>query len=278
MRILDTVTSENDIQLESLKSTLFKSFSLQELIKFGNAIDSISKPFTLRLIFPNEQFVIVSYTAPVYASIFYKLNIGRELSFDLDLRVPLPLDYSVPRRNRGRRHRRRSSVSTVSTTTSTASRGRTRSGSLINQNDVDDDDELDVSFNIELAGSRTACQPNIILEESEIIESVEMNQEQEQVSTVTTNSTTSRSEDANLEQVSTITTASRSTSFSTSLFSNADIPSIIPSIVPSIFNSDIPLETEKEPIVDNERDSYKELIFAIKCIRSCKNKTLPWLS
>lgn len=255
--ILDTDYTSHDAQLLTLKSSLFKSYSLQELIKYGNAADFASKPFALRLIFPDEQFVVVSYTASVYASIFYKLNIARELSFDLDLRVPLPLDYCVPRRNRGRRRRRRSSTTTsVSSSRST----RTRSNSLINQNDVDDDDELDVSFVIDAPFNeyqpQPPIQPQIILEEEIFGDICDLEPAQ--------------------QIVSSLSSSSRLTS--DSVFSNTVGTPSSNSLSPissenELIDSDcIP----KEPPITNSHTKYKELITAIKCIRSCKNKTLPW--
>lgn len=255
--LLDTDYTPHDAQLLNLKSTLFKSYSLQELIKFGNATDFAFKPFTLRLIFPDEQFVIVSYTASVYASTFYKLNIARELSFDLDLRVPLPLDYCVPRRNRGRRQRRRSS-----TTTSISSMRsfRTRSNSLINQNDVDDDDELDISFNIDGPINdyqpQPPIQPQVILEEEIFGDICDMEPAQ--------------------QIVSSLSSSSRLTS--NSLFSNIVGTPSSNSLSPissqnELIDSDYII---KESPVTNNQTKYKELITAIKCIRSCKNKTLPW--
>lgn len=256
--IMDTDYSSHDAQLLTLKSSLFKSYSLQEVIKHGNATDFASKPFTLRLILPDEQFIIVSYNASAYASSFYKLNIGRELSFDLDLRVPLPIDYCVPRRNRGRRNRRRSSTTTsVSSQRST----RTRSNSLINQNDVDDDDELDVSFNIDCSMNNYQPQspilPQIILEEEILSEICDLEPAQ--------------------QVASSLSSSSRITS--NSVFSNVDVAPSTTSLSPIASHADSRVETnpiEKEPIDNSRQTKYKELIFAIKCIRSCKNKTLPW--
>ncbi len=85
--------------MESLQkdSTLFGSWSLQELVKYGNACDYSSKAFALRLIFPSDQLLIASYNPFTFIQLFYKLNIAHELSLDLDLRVVLPTDYCTPR-------------------------------------------------------------------------------------------------------------------------------------------------------------------------------------
>ncbi len=88
--------------MESLqkKATFFGSWSLQELVKYGNACDYSSKAFALRLIFPSDQLLIASYNPFTFIQLFYKLNIAHELSLDLDLRVVLPTDYCTPRRRR----------------------------------------------------------------------------------------------------------------------------------------------------------------------------------
>ena len=304
-QILDTDYTAQDAQLLNLKSKLFKSFSLQELVKFGNAADLPSKPFALRMILPSEQFVLVSYNANVYSSIFYKLNIAKELSLDLDLRVPLPLDYCVPRRSRRRGTRQRSNTNNTRTSnrnrsdsdstsrirsTSTTSINsniqpkslttgtvttRSRSGSLLNNNDDGDDDEFDTTFNIDDNSVSFQPQPSIqpqVIFEDEILNDIIQLEPAEQT-------------------ISSVSNISRSTSYSvfssverySSQITDATILSNSLSPITSQDENDNFITTElnlsdKTPIFfeDESHFKYKELVFAVKCIKSCKNKTIPW--
>ncbi|KAH3662260.1 hypothetical protein OGAPHI_005508 [Ogataea philodendri] len=106
LRKVTTAESHDmDESLNRIKGSRIHSFSLQELVNFGNAADFPYKPFTLRIQFPQDQFLITSYNSGVFVELYYKLNIARELSLDLDLRTEMPLDHSVPRRRRNRSHR-----------------------------------------------------------------------------------------------------------------------------------------------------------------------------
>ncbi|GME82832.1 unnamed protein product [Ambrosiozyma monospora] len=84
--------------LNLLKDGLLKSISMQEIVEFGNAVDFLERPFALRFVMADSQFLLISYTSRQFVRLFHKLNIARELSLDLDLRVPNPVDYSFPRR------------------------------------------------------------------------------------------------------------------------------------------------------------------------------------
>ncbi|QPG73123.1 hypothetical protein FOA43_000428 [Brettanomyces nanus] len=105
--VTNTTFNKTESMMELLKcnsSTLIGSWSLQELSKFGNACDYHEKPFTLRIVFPTDQFVIVCSNPSIFVQTFYRLNIAHEISLDLDLRLTMPIDYCIPRRrNRGRR-------------------------------------------------------------------------------------------------------------------------------------------------------------------------------
>ncbi|GMG39293.1 unnamed protein product [Ambrosiozyma monospora] len=76
--------------LNLLKDGLLKSISMQEIVEFGNAVDFLEKPFALRFVLANCQFLLISYTSRQFLRLFHKLNIARELSLDLDLRVTNP--------------------------------------------------------------------------------------------------------------------------------------------------------------------------------------------
>ncbi|KAG7692293.1 hypothetical protein KL930_004926 [Ogataea haglerorum] len=103
---------ETDKTLQLVKRARLFTFSLQELIDFGNAADYPHKPFTLRLLFPQDQFLLTSYNSATFVGIYYKLNIARELSLDLDMRAEMPIDHSVPHRRSSGRASRSSSVAT----------------------------------------------------------------------------------------------------------------------------------------------------------------------
>lgn len=268
--ILDVDYTPQDAQLLNFKSHLFKSMSLQQLVKFGNASDFHLKPYTLRLILPNEQFLLVSYNANSFASIFYKLNIGRELSFDIDTRITLPLDYCVPRRSRGsrNRNRRRSRSNTVRSNKST----RSRSNSLLNNDDADDDDdEFDNTFAIEndttiAYQARSSIQPQIILEDEILNDIIQLEPAQQIVSS---RSTTSASIFSSVERY-----CSQVTNFTLSSLSPISSENESSAITNSI-DIEFPI-IKKIPVDQTPHSSYKELVFALKCIKSCKNKTIPW--
>jgi hypothetical protein len=294
--VFDTEYTSQDAQLLNLKFKLFKSFSLQELVKFGNASDFLFKPYALRLMFPNEQFVLVSYNPNVYATLFYKLNVGRELSFDLDVRVAYPVDYCVPRRNRRRRNRRNRSDSSASTltttTTSTAASltgnqraatngGRSRSNSLLNDNDDGDDDELDTTFNIIETNDNTmeyqpqpSIQPQVILEDEILNDIIQLEPTQEiissmsNVSRITTSSVFSLME----RRASQVTDYSVTSSLSAvSLHDSSDNSASDTGIAELSLIEKIPTEVFPQ-------SRYKELVFSVRCVKSCKNQTVPWYS
>ncbi|OWB81836.1 hypothetical protein B5S33_g456 [[Candida] boidinii] len=102
----DYIKSDNFNKLKTLKGELVLSHSLQDLKKFGNAIDYTSKPYLLRLRFSdNNQYLVQSYNPKSFVHLYYKLNIGRELSLPLEKRSVEPSDMSTPRpssRNRNR--------------------------------------------------------------------------------------------------------------------------------------------------------------------------------
>ncbi|KAG7834727.1 hypothetical protein KL919_002411 [Ogataea angusta] len=104
---------ETDKTLQLVKRAKLFTFSLQELIDFGNAADYPHKPFTLRLLFPQDQFLLTSYNSATFVGIYYKLNIARELSLDLDMRAEMPIDHSVPHRRLSGRPSRSGSVATT---------------------------------------------------------------------------------------------------------------------------------------------------------------------
>lgn len=298
--IMDTDYSPQEAQMLNFKSTLFKSFSLQELVKFGNASDFHSKPFTLRLIFPTEQFVMVSYNVNLYGSIFYKLNVAKEISLDIDLRIPFPTDYCVPRRSRGRRTRGRhrsstagstSSMNSTATTstnananTNSAANGnavsrtttRSRSNSLLD--DGDEEDEFDTTFNIDCQPHldyqpHHSIQPQIILEDEILNDIIQLEPAQQVLSSLSCVSrVTTSSVFSSVERYS-----SQATDM-TMMSSLSPISSENEEETSSLHSADLELpHLEKSPPEDTAQSTYKELVFAIKCIRSCKNKTLPWL-
>lgn len=289
--IVDVDYTPQEAQLLNFRSNLFASFSLQELVKFGNASDFQPKPFTLRLIFPTNQFLLVSYNAQTFASIFYKLNIAKEISLDLDLRVVYPLDYCVPRRSRRSRNARRNTRNRSSTTgsiNSASSTGgamsnaravsrmpnRSRSNSLLND-DPDDDDEFDTTFNIDSEQRlnyqpQPSVQPQIILEDRILDDIIQLEPAQQVMSTLSTVSrTTTTSVFSSVERYATQVTDITMSSLS-------PISSETEEVLDSSSIHDVP-QLEKLPPDEYPQSKYKELVFAIKCIRSCKNKTLPWI-
>lgn len=316
--ILDYEYTPQDAQLLNLKEGLYKSFSLQELSNFGNASDFHNKPFSLRLIFPTSQFVLVSYNARLYTTIFYKLNIARELSLDIDLRVPCPIDFCVPRRSRGsrnnRRTRRRIRASTSNSFSSLRSFGsnnanactsgnlvsRMRTNSLLND-DLDDDDELDLTFMAQQEQEHSnradatvqyqdqtqdhalnsGIPPHpVILEEDEVLsllndQILSLEPAQNVVSITSgvsshTLSSTSVFSAAQVERSSTRITE----------FTDATTLSPISSRNESInidTDNDVNYENTKLPIETDSNAEYRELVFAVRCIKSCKNKSKAWL-
>lgn len=283
--ILDVDYSPQEAQLLNFKSSLFKSFSLQELIRFGNASDFHTKPFALRLIFPTDQFIMISYNANQFASIFYKLNIAKELSLDFDLRVTSPIDYCVPRRsrNRNRRNRNRSN-SNLSNPISRTTSNRSRSNSLLDQDD--DEDEFDTTFNIETQPHldyqpQQSIQPQIILEDEILDDIIQLEPAQQVLSSlsyVSRVTTTGNSVFSSVERFSSqITDVTMMSSLSPICSRNEDDELVNDSIINSTTVSELP-PLEKIPEDNFPQSSYKELVFAIKCIRSCKNKTLPWMN
>lgn len=113
-------------QVSSMRTKLLRSWSLPELLFFGNATDFYEKPFILRLTFPEGQYLISTFNGYDLVSIFYKMNIARELSFDIDIRSLEPLDYCLPRR----RNRRANTT-----------RHRQRSNTVSSVNSIDEEDE-----------------------------------------------------------------------------------------------------------------------------------------
>ncbi|OUM55896.1 hypothetical protein BVG19_g5511 [[Candida] boidinii] len=90
--------------LNDLKDEMIISYSLNDLTKFGNASDFHLKPFTLRLNFKDEnQFLISCYNSKQFINLYYKLNIGKELSLPINDRAANPVDLCIPRR-RNRRY------------------------------------------------------------------------------------------------------------------------------------------------------------------------------
>lgn len=255
--ILDTDYTPQDAQLLNFKSYLYKSYSLQELMKFGNASDFHSKPFALRLIFAHDQFMIVSYNAHTYASIFYKLNVARELSLDFNLRTTLPLNYCVPRRSSARRNR----GSSVTSLRSNNSTGRRRSNSLLDDN-ADGDDELDTTFDdsyITYQPQQQQSQPQIILEDEILDDIIQLEPAEQTISSMSFASRmTSNSVFSSVERFSSqVTTTSSLVNSSTSQILEEEEP-----------------EDTKIPVFEHPQDKYKELVVAVKCIKSCKNKTI----
>lgn len=296
--ILDTDYSPQEAQMLNFKSSLFKSFSLQELVKFGNASDFHAKPFTLRLIFPTEQFIMVSYNVNLYASIFYKLNVAREISLDIDMRDVFPIDYCVPRRSRGRRRGGRHRSSTTGSTTSlnssatantnnaianngtsnAVSRTTTRSRSNSLLDDGDEEDEFDTTFNIDSQPQldyqpHHSIQPQIILEDEILNDIIQMEPAQQVLSSLSCVSrVTTSSVFSSVERYS-----SQATDM-TMMSSLSPISSQSEEETNSLHSADLELpQIEKLPAEETPQSKYKELVFAIKCIRSCKNKTLPWV-
>ncbi|GME99040.1 unnamed protein product [[Candida] boidinii] len=101
---LKIINSKAYESLNDLKNELILSYSLNDLIKFGNASDFHLKPFTLRLNFKNEnQFLLSSYNSKQFINLYYKLNIGKELSLPIENRAANPVDLCIPRR-RNRRY------------------------------------------------------------------------------------------------------------------------------------------------------------------------------
>ncbi|OWB80465.1 hypothetical protein B5S32_g4744 [[Candida] boidinii] len=126
----DYIKSDNFNKLKSLKGELILSHSLQDLKKFGNAIDYTAKPYLLRLRFgDNNQYLVQSYNPKSFVHLYYKLNIGRELSLPLEKRSVEPSDMSTPRpssRNRNRSGRIRDSDRNRSGYNSTFASSRNR--------------------------------------------------------------------------------------------------------------------------------------------------------
>jgi len=250
---LDTDYTLEEAQLLNFKGKHYMSFSLQELMKFGNASDFHDKPFTLRLIFTNDQFLVVSYNANTFASIFYKLNVARELSLDFDLRTVLPLDYCVPRRSRGNRNRRRNR--SIFSIASTGSTGRGRSNSLLDDN-ADGDDEFDITFDDCCINQPTQYlqQPQVIIENELLSDICQLEPAHETLTTVSYNSRiTTSSVFSSVERSNSVAASSSITSNSSMEISS--------------------LNHHKLPISCHPHDRYKELVVAVKCIKSCKNKT-----
>ncbi|KAG0681165.1 hypothetical protein C6P40_004920 [Pichia californica] len=280
--ILDTDYTPEEAQMLTFKSNLFKSYSLQELIKFGNASDFHSKPFTLRLIFPTDQFVMVSYNANAYASIFYKLNVAKELSLDFDLRIALPTDYCVPRRSRGNRHRRNRQRNNSLTTPVSRTTTRSRSNSLLDQDD--DEDEFDTTFNIETQPQldyqpQQSIQPQIILEDEILNDIIQLEPAQQTLSSLSYVSRVTTTSNSVFSSVERFTSQATDTTMLSSLSPISSRNEDVDADGNSIFNSTTISELlpiDKIPDDNFPQTKYKELVFAIKCIRSCKNKTIPW--
>ncbi|KAG7902150.1 hypothetical protein KL935_002110 [Ogataea polymorpha] len=138
---------DTDKTLHFIKREKLFTFSLQELIDFGNAADYPYKPFTLRLLFPQDQFLLTSYNSATFVGIYYKLNIARELSLDLDMRAEMPIDHSVPHRRPSGRASRSGSIAT-------------NESSVISVDSYDEDEESLFSEPLDLEATNASEPPS----------------------------------------------------------------------------------------------------------------------
>lgn len=216
--------------MESLQkdSTLFGSWSLQELVKYGNACDYSSKAFALRLIFPSDQLLIASYNPFTFIQLFYKLNIAHELSLDLDLRVVLPTDYCTPRRRRQSNTIRSQALS---------------SGTRLSSTSMDYSHSDSVS--------------SIVLSEDDFVDH-------------------SRPHSNSIESYLSLSTHSTNlpTPDSCSLFSQVNREnSDVTEQHEGTEATDIPNIKISSDFDDQPNDLHEELIFALRCMKNCRNHT-----
>lgn len=228
------VLSEEEAQIDRLKqyATHSYAFSLQEVVKYGNASDFADRPFSLRVVLASDQLVLSFYNAPIFVQAFHKLNIAHELSLDIDLRSVLPFDYCVPRRRRRhRRHHRRSSPRHRTDSSSSVA----TTGSQDQDQDDDEPDSTTASFNLPRA-RLTFEIPPVIPELA--VEDDSDNDEQ-------------------LREID----SSRSASHRSSIF--------------SVAQTALTEETEelKEIPEDADITHMEDLLFAVKCIKNCTNRT-----
>lgn len=225
-------------ELKSMTTNLFKSWSLQELLYFGNAVDIYQKPFMLRLAFPEGQYLINTFNGYDLVSIFYKLNIARELSFDIDLRCLEPLDYCLPRR----RHRTRRN---------TGSRQRHRSNTVTSVSSIEDEEEDPIE---------SAPPPPYTLSPVPEENALSIPNSESSTSIARTNSLFSTVDQ--MTRVSSIDSSLSLASFTQ--FRNHH----------NHYNTSI-TSFEKVPIewgILNTTSNYDNLIFALKCVKACHPK------
>lgn len=248
---------------------IVQSWSLQELLYFGSAVDIYDMPFLLRLVFPQGQYLLSCYNGYDMVSIFYKLNISKELSLDIDQRSLEPLDYCLPRRRRtnGRRRRRaranRRLLSGISEDIVTRPRADT-----IDSIDIEEDilEELEEQLAIQL-------EDELLLDEEEELEEEEEELEEEIEGSPPLYSTTSTSSIAR----------------SNSLFSNIDVSRVSTQETTSTgppsyhrmnrslnamfgIHEEVKLNYSSQSYGKSKNDKYDDMVFALKCLKACREK------
>lgn len=268
---LNEITQIDDrLLVDSVKDKLYMSFSLQELVFFGNAIDCDAFPYTMRLFLPDETILFSCFNAYDFATIFYKLNMGRELSLDIDDRMTEPLDFCLPRRQiRGsnRRSRRRSrrdrtdTVNSLTSSTTLASIGNDSDNEaenllspppynqlpeleqLVSEIDISMDIEDDVNENDEL------CCQGLYTQDQELVD--ETLSDTPEATAYRTNS------------------SSNSRSRSASLFS---MPVVRMGTLDTVYNESNEVEDDCWKSAGRFESKYDNLVFALRCMKGCRKR------
>lgn len=260
--------------LWDMTTGVYMSWSLQELVSFGSAIDHHEKPFVLRLTFPNQQCLLATFNGYQLVALFYKMNVGRELSFDIESRSLEPLDYCLPRRRRTRRGSRRRRTNTVSSLASSVAEDDTEADA---DADAYPEEEDPPPYTLALQTVSEGTAERASQNFCELTQSLSGNHPSglHAVAPWTSRIPIARplvtAAALNAEIRGTMPTESTlSITRTASLFSSGDQMSRVTTI-----DSAFTLALPKLPL-DPPSTPYGNLIFALKCVKACRPKKV-WL-